>query len=316
MARSLSTLLDSFVDLLTSTRVVLGLLFLLVGMLVPATIVPSIAPLFMLVAKGALGVLGLSLIVCTITNRHTLRLPTLFIHLGILVVLVGGFVSSFAFVATVNIYARAATDLVYDWQAGRDVPLGAELRVVRINSEYYPADVQVGVLRHGRKERLVQTRSGESFGQGEFTVRIMALDPGTRTLEINVQDRDGRPVGTLVTGGRHDLPRGFPLDFQLVAFKDPQVKRVWVELEIRRGGRVVATGTAEVNRPLHWEGMRIFLTQIALDPAGKKYAGLQITRDRGVPLVYAGFAILSLGLLLALRRWLAIRTQGAGMQKK
>lgn len=316
MARPLCTLLGSFVDLLTSTRVVLCLLFFLIGILVPATFVPAFAPLLIFVARVVLGLLGLSLAACTITRRRTLRLATLVIHIGILVILAGGYVSTFAFVATVNIYEHEATNLVYDWKAGREVPLPDELRVARINTEYYPADVQVGILRHGRKERLVQARTGESFDHQEFTVRIIALDPGARTLHINVQDRDGRQIGSLVTGGRRDLLPGFPLDFQLIAFKDPQVKRIWVELEVRRGGEVVAAGTTEVNRPLQWQGMRFFLTQIAADPAGRRYAGIQISRDLGVPFVYAGFVILSLGLLLALRGWLAIRAPGERMQER
>ena len=94
---------------------------------------------------------------------------------------------------------------------------------------------------------------------------------------------------------------------------------MWVELELLDKGAVVVSGTSEVNGPLKWQGMRIYLTQVAADRFGNRYAGLQISRDPGQPYVYAGFGILCLGLLLALKRWVGgkrpVRYQETGDRK-
>lgn len=292
--------LDGF----TSTRVVLGLFALLICLLVPSTFVPDLAPAFLKPVKIILAILALNLVTCTLRRLKTLRLSTLIIHLGALVILAGGQISTFGFVATVNINEKNSTDTVFNWDEEKEVPLGFDLRVARINMAFYPAAIKVGVLKNGRKAELVVTRTGDFFGFDEYRVQVLSLDPSTKELELAIQSLDGKRIGTLSTSGRKELPPGFPLDFQLVAFMDPAVKRVWVDLELWQNGELLASGTSEVNRPLRWQSMQFFLTRVDSDSRGRGYAGIQISRDPGIPFAYAGFAILCLGLLLALKRWL------------
>ena len=291
--------LDGF----TSTRVVLALFALLICLLVPSTFVPVLAPVLLKPVKIILAILGLNLVVCTLRRLKTLRISTLIIHLGSLVILAGGLISTFGFVATVNVYEDSSTGTVFNWDVEKEVPLGFDLRVARINTAFHPVDVKVGVLKNGRKGQLVVTRTGDFFVFEGYRVQVLALDPRTKELELAIHSPDGKQVGTLSTSGRKELPPGFPLDFQLVAFKDPAIKRVWADLELRKNGEVVAAGTSEVNRPLRWQSMQFFLTRVDADRSGRRYAGIQISRDPGIPSVYAGFAILCLGLLLALKRW-------------
>jgi cytochrome c biogenesis protein ResB len=56
--------------------------------------------------------------------------------------------------------------------------------------------------------------------------------------------------------------------------------------------------------------MQFFLTRVDADRMGRGYAGIQISRDPGIPFVYAGFIILCLGLLLALKRWVVSGGKG------
>ncbi|MHB8810861.1 MAG: hypothetical protein ACYC9M_12745 [Desulfobulbaceae bacterium] len=198
-----------------------------------------------------------------------------------------------------------STDTVFNWDVEQDVPLGLDLRVARINMAFYPVAVKIGILKNGQKADLVVTRTEDSFVFEGYRVQVQSLDPGTKELELAVQTLDGKQIGTLSTSGRKVLPTGFPLDFQLVAFMDPVLKRMWVDLELHRDGKLLASGTSEVNRPLRWQSMQFYLTQVDADQSGRRYAGIQISRDPGIPCVYTGFIILCLGLLLALKRWIA-----------
>ncbi|MHB8811569.1 MAG: hypothetical protein ACYC9M_16425 [Desulfobulbaceae bacterium] len=90
-------------DAFSSTRVVLGLFILLISLLVPSTFFPELTPALLKPAKVILAVIGLNLVVCTLRRLKTLRFSTLIIHLGSLVILVGGLITTFGFVATVNI---------------------------------------------------------------------------------------------------------------------------------------------------------------------------------------------------------------------
>lgn len=288
----------------------LGLFALLVCLLVPATFFPDVAPALLKPARVLLAVIGLNLLLCTLRRLKTLRAATLFIHLGALVILGGSLISALGFIATVNIYEESSTDTVFNWNVEQDVDLGFDLRVARINVAFYPVDVKVGILKNGQKAELVLTRTGDSFGFAGYRVQVLTLEPRTSELELEIQDSAGNRIGTLSTSGRRDLPPAFPLDFQLVAFKDPVVKRVWVDLEIRENGKLLASGTSEVNRPLRWQSMQFFLTRVDADRMGRGYAGIQISRDPGIPFVYAGFIILCLGLLLALKRWVVSGGKG------
>lgn len=292
-------------DVFSSTRVVLGLFMLLICLLVPSTFFPEVAPVLLKPVKVIFAVIGLNLLVCTLRRLRTLRFSTLIIHLGSLAILVGGLISTFGFLTTVNIYEGRSTDTVFNWDVEQDVNFGYDLRVARINMAFYPVAVKVGILKDGQKAELVVTRTEDSFVFEGYRVQVLSLDPGTKELELAVQTLDGKQIGTLSTSGRKELPTGFPLDFQLVAFMDPVLKRIWVDLELRQDGKLLASGTSEVNRPLRWQSMQFFLTQMDVDQSGRRYAGIQISRDPGVPCVYAGFIILGLGLLLALKRLVA-----------
>lgn len=282
---------------------VLGLFILLICLLVPSTFFPEFTPALLKPVKAILAVIGLNLMVCTLRRLKTLRFSTLIIHLGSLVILVGGLITTFGFVATVNIYEGSSTGTVFNWDVEQDVDLGFDLRVARINMTFYPVDVKIGILKNGRKAELVVARTEDSFVFEGYRVQVLSLEPNRKEVELAVQTLDGKQIGTLSTSGRKELPPGFPLDFQLVAFMDPVLKRIWVDLELRKDGKLLAKGTSEVNRPLRWQSMQFFLTQVDADQSGRRYAGIQISRDPGIPCVYAGFIILGLGLLLALKRW-------------
>ncbi len=292
---------SKFLKFLSSTELAIALFGALCIVAIPGTFTESRAiyssPLFV----SLLGLLALNLFCCSVKRRHVLAKSTLMLHGGVLITLAGCIITSFGYVATVNIYEGTAVEQVYRWDKKQDVSLGMQLGVKRINREYYPVPVRVGVMRGNEKHALFTLKTGESFDLSDYRITASTFEPKTQELSLNVH-KAGKLLGTCDTSGKSTLPGDFPYAFKLVSYKNPFLKRLWVDLHLSRDDRQLAAGTAEINGPFLWQGLYFYNTQVATDESGRAFAGIQIVRDPGRPVVFSGFAIMSLGAILAFYR--------------
>jgi len=255
------------------------------------------SPLF----KVLLGLLMLNLLVCTVRRRKRLKWPVLLLHAGVLVVLGGAFLTTLGYVATVNVYEGGQTELAYRWDLQQDTPLGFNLAIAKINRDYLPIPVRVGVLRGNEKVDLFTLKTGESFTIGDYRVRVDSLDLRTETLFLTIVQGE-RTIGTASTSDETALPEGFPYSFKLVAFKTPVLRRARVDLKLLQGSSVLAEGSTEINHPFQWRGLYFYSTLIDKTPNGEPFAGIQIVNDPGRSVVFAGFVLAGLGALALLIR--------------
>jgi hypothetical protein len=255
-----------------------------------------------------LGLFGLNLILCTKRRFSTISRPVLILHGGVIITLTGCILASFGYVATVNLYEGSMVDRVYRWDRKADVPLGVRMVLKKINWEYYPMPVKIGVLKGLNKEKLIELKTGQSFDVQEYRIVVGHVEFNTENLKLSVY-RNGTFIGTFNTlSSASDLPAGFPYSFKLVAYKTPRLKRQWVDLALRDVSGTVAEGTSEVNGPFQWKGLYFFNTQVERDAAGVPYAGIQIVRDPGRWLVFSGMVIVAIGAFMAtFRRWYGFR---------
>lgn len=278
------------------------LLFLVIAALaIPGTFTESrtiySSPPFLVL----LGAFGLNLLLCTLKRMKTISKAVLILHAGVLLTLAGCIATSFGYVATVNIYEGTSVNRFYRWDTDKDVDLGFELLLKKINTEYYPVPVKVGVLKGQNKEQLFTLKTGESFEYGGYRITAESFDPAREQLNLTVYEQ-GRRIGVSSTSGIADLPPGFPYSFVLVAFQNPHLKRLWVDLALQRNSEKAVEGTSEVNSPFQWDGLHFYNTQTGKDANGVPFAGIQIVRDPGRPLVFAGFAVMGLGAVLSFQR--------------
>jgi len=232
---------------LTSREMAIGLfgaisLFALIGTVIEREDFYS-NPLFITL----IALMGLNLLLCSVRRRKALSWPILILHAGIILTLMGSVVSSFGYVSTVNIYEGTAVDKVYRWDLKKDVSLGMELALKKINMEYYPIPVKVGVLKQGEKVGLFILKTGESFNLDNYEIKVETLEFPSENLILSIFNQ-GHLIGSADTSGERDLPADFPYDFVLVAYKDPHLKRMWVDLMLLKGSEVIAEGTSEVNQ--------------------------------------------------------------------
>ncbi len=290
---------NKIIQWLSSTELSLILFGLLATAALPGTLLKNQAgyyhhPLFMLL----LSAFGLHLGLCTIRRWRSLAATTLVVHGGVLVVLAGGVMTATGYVATINIYEGESSGTVYRWDLKKDAPFGREIRVARINTEFYPVPLQIGVMKGDSKHSLQTTKTGESFSLDGYQIRLDRFDPWKEVVFLTAS-RDGKKIGTADTSGASNLPADFPYSFKLVAFKDAVIKRFWIDMELLENGRKITSGVTEINKPFNWNGIDFFNTQISLDEAKRPYAGLQIVRDPGKYVVYTGMVILSVGAVAA-----------------
>ncbi len=250
-------------------------------------------PLFI----AMIGLMGLNLLLCTVRRKKALSWPILVLHVGVILTLSGSVVSSFGFVSTVNIYEGTTVNKVYRWDLKKDVSLGMEIALKKINIEYYPIPVKVGVLKQGEKVGLYTLKTGESFALDNYEIKVETLEFPLETLKLKIFNQ-GYYIGSTDTSGERNLPLNFPYDFVLVAYKDPHLKRMWIDLALLKGSEVIAEGTSEVNSPFIWQNLRFYHVQIAQDPYGFRYAGIQIRNDPGRFYTFLGFSVIGLGSVL------------------
>jgi hypothetical protein len=257
-------------------------------------------------ARLLLAALAVNVILCTLRHWQRLAASVITIHGGFLVVLCGGVLSHAGFITTINIHEGGASSTAFRWDLGQEAPLGFTVKVKKIHQQYYPAGVKVGVLMDGKAEQLYQLRTGEVFSTSGYHVELLELDPVAPALLLAVTDRAGSRTLRTVTKETDLSQPGLVL--QLVAFQTPLSKRSWVDVDIIPEHGPPVSGASEVNHPLCWQGLRLFHTATGVDAGGRRYAGIQIVKDQGIPLVYGGFVLLCLGNGLLL--WNKIGRQG------
>jgi hypothetical protein len=286
---------------LASKKLTIILFIVLCLYLIPRTLVEAEEYSLGIPGSVIFGFIGLNLILCTIRRLKALSAAVIVVHVSILLTFAGVVISSFGYVATVNIYEGASVDTVYRWDLHKDTPLGVDLKVKKINVDYYPFPIQVGVLRGDEKVGLFELKTGERFQLEGYDIQADTVEFPSKNLKLSVFNGD-HFIGSANTEGTNDLPADYPFDFKLVAFKNPHLMRLWVDLTISRDSQILAEGTSEVNSPLSWEELSFYNTKVDVDDYGNPYAGIQISYDPGLPYVYSGFVLLGIGSLMYMYR--------------
>jgi len=220
------------------------------------------------------------------------------VHLAPPLILAGGLWGGTAgFVATQNVRVGDFTLSAYDWADQADRTLPFALVVEDLRRDYYPLQLQVQVLGPA-EPLLIELRVGDAtpVPGTPHRLRVADFDPqgGDMTYFVSGPGGDRGPFSR----GRET---GAPVRARPLAYHDPEIRRAEAVVTLRSpNGEVGARSAVAVNQPLVFAGCRVYLTAWGDDAEGKPFAGFQIVRDPGQPLVWTASVALSFGLFLLL----------------
>lgn len=259
-------------------------------------------------------------------------------HLSVLLILVGGMVGSFfGFEAHVNIPEGSSVDSVFLRRSGEPIPLGFSVRCEKFTVNFYPN----GSPKEYRSEisfvdggQVVQAGSllvnhpmtfkGITFYQASYgsvagerlTIRIR----GKGDEETLVTAQKGQPFelpgkdGTAVVSEvRPDLMRLGPAAQVQINPSSGEPLAFWIFLHQEEIGKKVP-GLFERSPRFNFKAYEPY-SFFMKDLESKHYTGLQVNKDPGVPLVWAGFLLMVIGFFMAFfashrRIWVKVSGRG------
>ena len=226
-------------------------------------------------------------------------------HFSILLILLGALAGSLGFVGTVNVYEGGSASEYYNWNTSQDTGLGFLLCVDKLTLQHYPVGLKIEARRRdtGAKEAVFDTKEGGVLimPSSDYTVKVGEMDMDKKEVKLKVYG-GGRLEGVYDTSqpdGGSLAPPVFNYSFRLTSYQEPVLKSVASTVKLVKDDRVVKRGVIEVNSPMKFGGLSIYQTSYDRDPGGRYYSGFEIVKDPGIPVVWAGFALLLVGLFFS-----------------
>ena len=263
----------------------------------------------------------------------------LLIHLGVIVVLLGGMAGSerghelqrrFFGIDKVQagsmvISEGESENLITSEKDGARWRLPFSIRLKDFRIEYYKPDYLRVQMRSGEGWKIpveagVEYSLGADIGElrivrafenfkitieGDKRIAVDDRRPGINpAVQVEIRHPDGSITSEYVFERFPSQPR--PEDKFLLTYRRI-ISDYISDLEVIEDGRVVAEKSIEVNKPLHFGGYHFY--QYFYDTEAGQYTELSVTSDTGLRFVYAGYVMLCAGVIwhLWLREILAKR---------
>jgi cytochrome c biogenesis protein ResB len=266
---------------------------------------------------AALGLLlAANIAACAFSRGKGARLHYVLLHAGLVVVIAGAFVTRLRrFEAQLPLHKGAAAELAQTASAAYRLPFSVELEDFRI--DYYAEPMGRLVLEEGGARKVFDAKEGlvlRPAAGGTVKVLRLVKDFGL-TAKNEVVEKSPywfNPAVQveLVSGGKKkklwffsNFPgmHGGSLPFELYySIEQAEIKGFTSAVVITSADGKTVRGEIGVNRPLKFGGYTLY--QTSYDPADAAYSLLTVTMDRGAWVVYAGFGLVLIGVLLWLRK--------------
>ncbi len=122
-------------------------------------------------------------------------------------------------------------------------------------------------------------------------------EPNNPALEVELKDPKGRIKSSWLFARFPQIHQELASDFQIIYNWAPRRPKDFIsKVTILRGGKEILSSDIQVNAPLNFSGYNFF--QSSYDSQDLSWTGLQVVKDPGVPVIYAGFILLIVGLVM------------------
>ncbi|MDO8489592.1 MAG: cytochrome c biogenesis protein ResB, partial [Candidatus Omnitrophota bacterium] len=116
-------------------------------------------------------------------------------------------------------------------------------------------------------------------------------------LEVELRDPKGAIKSAWLFARFPDIHQEISGDFKIIYNWAPRRPKDFIsKVTILKAGKEVLKRDIQVNAPLNFAGYNFF--QSSYDSQDLSWSGLQVVKDPGVPVIYAGFVLLILGLVM------------------
>jgi cytochrome c biogenesis protein len=254
------------------------------------------------------------------------RLGVYFVHLGVLLILGGALVGSvFGFRGFVTIPEHGTVDRIFVGGKHRVLPLGFAIRCDKFTVDFYKTGApkefrsDVSIIERGDVVQQAAILVNDPFAFKGIT--FYQATYGSEPSDIILQLKD------LKTGERRRLEAPFRETITIPGTKDRLVVMDYAEnvgnhgpalfIAVAREHQQPASAWILVKEP-EFHGNRIGdLAITAASFQNSFYTGLQVKKDPGIWVIYAGFLLMLLSMLLALygshrRVWLLLDQVSGG----
>ncbi len=212
------------------------------------------------------------------------------LHLGIILLAAGMAVDGlFGFVGTQYFPVGLPYSGYHNWRTGRDETLPFTVTVTGSEVRFHPRNLQVGVKdAAGRKVGLFVVREGVPFeprGTG-LVVTPRKFDEERKALVLDASAGGERRAGLTATRETPASVGGY--EIVPVAYFNPEPSDYIANVRFTAPGRAAEEETLRINRPADFGGLSFSIVAIDRDRYGNSIVGLQVTREPGASLFWAG----------------------------
>ncbi len=259
-----------------------------------------------------LGLMGASSLLCLVFNLPARKkISYLMVHCSVLVVLAGSVVTHYAKEeGFIHILEGQVVDEFFIMKDGQQTKekgkLPFHVRMDKFDVEFYDPVPMLYFFVKGKDQPVgsLQLKKGEQTTVDGVTVKAIGLGeqdvvpvPGHPPVQVQVAQFEANGKATGLFAGKHVLVDGLAIMFHL---REGEPKVYQSTLTVLDGsGNEVQSQKVVVNDPLRQGGYWFY--QSNWDPKNRRYSGIHMVRDPGLPLIFLGLIILVLGTLAKVR---------------
>jgi hypothetical protein len=231
------------------------------------------------------------------------------LHAGLVLLAAGMIIDGrYAFLGTQYYRLSEPSPAHFDWRDNTEKTFPFAVEVTGVTERYHPMKLQVGVKDpDGRKRGPYLLHEGGSFRVPDTGLEIVPrrFDIAAKTLTFDVSSGGKTVTGVRADADGAEVPGGFRV--VPVAWADPEMAEFVARVRFHDPGKAPVDREIRMNRPARHEGILFCLSDARSGADGSRLVGLQMTREPGSPLFWAGGLIFGAALLGGIRRKLRER---------
>lgn len=157
--------------------------------------------------------------------------------------------------------------------------------------------IEQGISNTGYKIKVIRYLPDFVMDTSTKVVSNRSANPDNPAIEVELKDPQGGIKSAWLFARFPDIHQQISADFQILYNWAPRRPKDFIsKVTILKAGKEILSQDIQVNVPLNFAGYNFF--QSSYDSQNFSWTGLQVVKDPGVPVIYAGFVLLILGLVL------------------